>query len=231
MTEPKEYDERLMWLLKKAGEEWGAMGVALAAASLTDRQALIVRLQDEIGGVPKPPVKAQPGPENPYGKHAAGTANPYLGITTSTSGNPATDDPAVEPNGITVEVLEKLPAATLSAGTKVLRAAMKYAGRPYAWGATGPDAFDCSGLTQRAYKEALGIDIGRTTYDQIKHGREVPFNEAQDGDLIFSNFSAPGTPEHVSINIAGPDEVFEAGNPVGTYKWGNRGDVVVKRYV
>lgn len=56
--------------------------------------------------------------------------------------------------------------------------------KPYVWGATGPDSFDCSGLTQGAYK-AAGIDLPRTTYDQVNVGTRVSEDAMQPGDLIF----------------------------------------------
>lgn len=57
-------------------------------------------------------------------------------------------------------------------------------GKPYVWGATGPNSFDCSGLTQAAYK-AAGIDLPRTTYDQVNVGTRVSESDLQPGDLIF----------------------------------------------
>ncbi|MBY8880414.1 C40 family peptidase [Actinacidiphila acidipaludis] len=57
-------------------------------------------------------------------------------------------------------------------------------GKPYVWGATGPGSFDCSGLTQAAYK-AAGITLPRTTYDQVNVGTRVSESNLQPGDLIF----------------------------------------------
>lgn len=67
-------------------------------------------------------------------------------------------------------------------------AAIKFAlaqrGKPYVYGATGPGSYDCSGLTQAAYK-AAGVTIGRTTYDQAKDGVAVSKADLQPGDLVF----------------------------------------------
>ncbi|MFH8895156.1 NlpC/P60 family protein [Streptomyces coeruleorubidus] len=67
-------------------------------------------------------------------------------------------------------------------------AAVSYAyqklGSPYVWGATGPDAFDCSGLVQAAYRSA-GVSLPRTTYSQIDAGRRVSRSELLPGDLVF----------------------------------------------
>lgn len=68
---------------------------------------------------------------------------------------------------------------------KIINEARRHLGKPYVWGATGPSSFDCSGFTQYVYKQALGIDITRTTYTQINSGREVSRSELQPGDLVF----------------------------------------------
>jgi cell wall-associated NlpC family hydrolase len=57
-------------------------------------------------------------------------------------------------------------------------------GKPYVWGATGPGSYDCSGLTQAAWK-AAGVTLPRTTYDQVNAGTTVSISAAQPGDLVF----------------------------------------------
>ncbi|MFK4144301.1 NlpC/P60 family protein [Streptomyces sp. NPDC004065] len=90
-------------------------------------------------------------------------------------------------------------------------AAVAYAyaklGSPYVWGATGPDAFDCSGLVQAAYRSA-GISLPRTTYAQIGAGRRVSRSELLPGDLVFfySGIS------HVGLYIGG-GRMIHAPNP------------------
>ncbi len=65
-----------------------------------------------------------------------------------------------------------------------VRAALSRLGRPYVWGATGPDQFDCSGLVQWSYAQA-GIHLDRTTYQQINDGIPVPRSQVRPGDLVF----------------------------------------------
>jgi cell wall-associated NlpC family hydrolase len=77
----------------------------------------------------------------------------------------------------------RLPPANTRAGIAV-RAALSRLGRPYVWGATGPDRFDCSGLTQWSYARA-GIHLDRTTYQQIYDGTPVPRSQVRPGDLVF----------------------------------------------
>jgi cell wall-associated NlpC family hydrolase len=77
----------------------------------------------------------------------------------------------------------RLPPANSHAGIAV-RAALSRLGTPYVWGATGPDRFDCSGLTQWSYARA-GIHLDRTTYEQIYDGIPVPRSQVRPGDLVF----------------------------------------------
>ncbi|MFC8872248.1 NlpC/P60 family protein [Streptomyces sp. NPDC057148] len=78
-------------------------------------------------------------------------------------------------------------APDASYGTKAEKAlafARAQIGKPYVWGATGPGSYDCSGLTQAAWK-AAGVTLPRTTYDQVDAGTTVPVSQAQPGDLVF----------------------------------------------
>ncbi|MFF2811747.1 NlpC/P60 family protein [Streptomyces sp. NPDC058000] len=67
---------------------------------------------------------------------------------------------------------------------KALAFARAQIGKPYVWGATGPSSYDCSGLTQAAWK-AAGVDLPRTTWDQVKVGSRVGTSDLQPGDLVF----------------------------------------------
>ncbi|MGW4165136.1 C40 family peptidase, partial [Streptomyces sp. NPDC004788] len=90
----------------------------------------------------------------------------------------------------------------LTAPTGRAAAAIAFAeaqlGKPYVWGATGPSAYDCSGLTQAAWR-AAGVSLPRTTYTQINAGRRVSRSELAPGDLVFfySGIS------HVGLYIGG----------------------------
>ncbi|MGW0464273.1 NlpC/P60 family protein [Streptomyces sp. NPDC003027] len=67
---------------------------------------------------------------------------------------------------------------------KALAFARGQIGKPYVWGATGPSSYDCSGLTQAAWKEA-GVDLPRTTWDQVEAGTRVATDDLLPGDLVF----------------------------------------------
>lgn len=90
----------------------------------------------------------------------------------------------------------------------VLKVAREQLGKPYVYGATGPDSFDCSGLTSYVFKNGAGITLPRTSKDQSTAGRYVSKSELQPGDLIFFNTSGSGI-SHVGIYI-GNNEMIHA---------------------
>ncbi|WP_418958646.1 NlpC/P60 family protein [Streptomyces tritici] len=81
---------------------------------------------------------------------------------------------------------------------KALAFARAQIGKPYVWGATGPSSYDCSGLTQAAWK-AAGVDLPRTTWDQVKVGTRVATADLLPGDLVFFYDDI----SHVGIYIGG----------------------------
>lgn len=96
------------------------------------------------------------------------------------------------------------------AASAVVSYAYQFIGRPYVFGATGPDTFDCSGFTSYVYRNAVGREITRTTYTQINQGRPVSRDQLQPGDLVFTN----GV-EHVGIYVGGGQMIHAARPGVG----------------
>lgn len=82
----------------------------------------------------------------------------------------------------------ELPRGSVRAPNARAAQAVSYAysalGKPYVWGATGPSSFDCSGLTQAAWRSA-GVALPRTTYTQINAGERVSRSQLAPGDLLF----------------------------------------------
>lgn len=73
-------------------------------------------------------------------------------------------------------------------------------GTPYVWGGADPiTGFDCSGLMQYSLREAMGVEIPRTTYFQWRLGETVQFDELQPGDLLF--FNNDGDIHHVAMYL------------------------------
>ena len=83
-------------------------------------------------------------------------------------------------------------------GNAIVDYAYGFIGTPYVYGATGPNAFDCSGFTSYVFRNAAGIEISRTTYSQINVGTPVSYGELQPGDLVFTYGL-----DHVGIYVGG----------------------------
>ncbi|MET0189811.1 MAG: C40 family peptidase [Pseudonocardia sediminis] len=98
-----------------------------------------------------------------------------------------------------------------AAGTAI-SFALKEVGKPYVWGATGPDSYDCSGLMLRAF-QAAGLTLPRVSQDQYNAGAHVPVKQAQAGDLLFyaTDPSDPSTIHHVVLYM-GDGQMVEAPN-------------------
>ncbi|MFF0723481.1 NlpC/P60 family protein [Streptomyces sp. NPDC004134] len=100
-----------------------------------------------------------------------------------------------------------------SKSEQVLAFAEAQLGKPYVWGATGPDSYDCSGLTQAAWREA-GISLPRTTYDQVNAGTQVAKADLQPGDLVFFYDDI----SHVGIYV-GNGQMIHASKPGDDVKY------------
>jgi cell wall-associated NlpC family hydrolase len=98
-------------------------------------------------------------------------------------------------------------------------------GKPYQWGATGPDAFDCSGLVMMAYR-AAGIDIARTSQVQWTTEQQIPASQVQPGDLVFfaGADGTPTSPGHVGLVIGNGQmiEAYATGFPIRIASYANR---------
>jgi cell wall-associated NlpC family hydrolase len=99
-----------------------------------------------------------------------------------------------------------LPAASGRAAIAVATA-RQMVGAPYVWGATGPNAFDCSGLMQYSYSRA-GVALPRTSQEQLNAGQHVPLDQARPGDLVIYR----GDASHVAMYV-GNGQVVHAPYP------------------
>ncbi|MCO5972103.1 C40 family peptidase [Actinoallomurus soli] len=89
------------------------------------------------------------------------------------------------------------PVAPSAVAAKVIAYEKAQLGKPYVYGATGPNSFDCSGLTMSAYRSA-GVTIPRLSDDQYWWGASVPRGQEQPGDLVFFEYLPGHTgPGHV----------------------------------
>ncbi len=91
--------------------------------------------------------------------------------------------------------------AVATLGQQAVAIAAQQAGKPYQYGSTGPNSFDCSGFTTYIYKTRLGRSIPRTSADQAAALPQVAQSAKQPGDLLF--FRTGGRVTHVGVYAGG----------------------------
>jgi cell wall-associated NlpC family hydrolase len=149
------------------------------------------------GGMPLGSMPFRPGGSGAGGGSALSGLSGLAGL----GGGNAGRDP-----GVTLANWGSGPGRVpVEPGQGAARAALSRLGCPYVWGAKGPSRFDCSGLTQWAWRHA-GVQLGNDTYAQIKEGVAVPPGQVRAGDLIFplDAFGEGGRsgPGHVQLAIS-----------------------------
>ena len=123
--------------------------------------------------------------------------------------------------------------ASASQGDVAANWALSQLGKPYQWGAAGPQTYDCSGLTMVAWAHA-GVSLLHYTGYQWDEGPHVPLDQLQRGDLLFyaTNNSDPDTIHHVGIYIGNGmmvdapftgalvriDSIYQPGVPIGAVR-------------
>ena len=120
----------------------------------------------------------------------------------------------------------------IQAPTQAVATAVSFAeqqlGKPYLWGGTGPDAFDCSGLVMMAYRTA-GISLARTSQAQWVTEQRVPASAVQPGDLVFfaGSDGTPTSPGHVGLVIGNGKmiEAYATGFPIRVSSYAGRGAI------
>lgn len=128
-------------------------------------------------------------------------------------------EPASSTGDVRVPSNQSLPTFSNEVQTAIVQEAYRHLGKPYVWGAKGPNAFDCSGLAYAVYANATGHYIGGWTGDQQYAGTQIPVSEAQPGDLLF--WGAPtSVTTHVAIYI-GNGQYIHAPQPGDVVKIGS----------
>jgi peptidoglycan DL-endopeptidase CwlO len=94
----------------------------------------------------------------------------------------------------------------------VVTYAYKFLGKPYVWGASGPNAFDCSGFTAYVYK-AFGVSLPHQSGSQYGYGQAVSRSNLAQGDLVF--FNTYGSISHVGVYIGGGRFIHAANSKSG----------------
>lgn len=175
----------------------------------------IDKLNDQIDRLDKRIIKkqkeaAKPEEKKPEQKQEEKKETPKAvnNVLSVTQNTPATQAPKV---ATVASQMQNAPVVQQTANSSVRDALVNKAksllGIPYVWGGTNPSSgLDCSGLTSFCYSQ-IGINIGRTTYDQDATGRHISLNELKPGDLILEYGKG-----HVAMYI-GNGQQIEAPQP------------------
>jgi cell wall-associated NlpC family hydrolase len=113
------------------------------------------------------------------------------------------------PGGHQVPAGQQVPGGRHVSGMRVVGTAAEEFGHPYRYGADGPAAFDCSGLTQHVFQQ-FGVHLPHNSAAQYRVVEHVPKSQMRLGDLVFV-YDADGI-YHVGI-YAGGDRMWAASNP------------------
>ena len=120
----------------------------------------------------------------------------------ATSGTPRSSSSTTARRSTPAPIARTRPPGAPHGG--VVGVAYDQLGKPYVWGAAGPDSFDCSGLTMYCYEVGAGMSITHSSYDQANCGTAVSVGELQPGDIL--GFRGWG---HVGLFVGG-DEFIHA---------------------
>lgn len=111
------------------------------------------------------------------------------------------------PRAVTTPAAAPAAAPATGRGAAAVAFAKAQVGKPYGWGAAGPNAYDCSGLTSAALKSA-GVTLPRTSQAQLSGGTRVPLSQAQPGDLVVYYSGA----SHVGVYV-GDGQIVHSSRP------------------
>ncbi len=200
--------------------------LAAKLAELTGRSAALEReylesLEHEAPapGAPAPGTPApSPSAPAPSPSAPAPAPSPSQSAPAPSPSSPAPQPPAPSPSAPAPAPPASGPQPNAAAVATAIAFARAQLGEPYQYGAAGPNAWDCSGLTMMAYS-AAGLAIGghgaTAQYSRAaSRGLLVPYSQAQPGDLIFysTGGSTSASKYHVTLYIGG-GQMIEAPMP------------------
>lgn len=184
---------------ERVAREEAAARAAAAQREQAERDRLARERASRDGQRP-PAAAPAPAPANPAPANPA-PANPA-------PSNPAPSNPAPAPADPPPSTPAPTPPSGSSRGSAAGgQAAVEWArtqiGKPYQWGGTGPDAYDCSGLTGAAWRHG-GVSLPRTSRSQYDAVQKISYSQLRPGDLIFyGSSSSSGSIYHVAIYSGG----------------------------
>jgi cell wall-associated NlpC family hydrolase len=175
-----------------------ASDLKVAIASAVNRQQTLVRLtkgkRDEQAG--------QLATAQAQESSLRAARQAALAAQAAAAAERATAAAGSAPSGTQAPSWSGQAGASSTQGDIAANWALTQLGKPYLWGGSGPDRYDCSGLTMMAWAR-VGVQLLHYTGYQWEEGPHVPLNELQRGDLLFyaTNTSDPSTIHHVAIYI------------------------------
>ena len=212
---------------KAAADAAGAASAASQAAVEAEdaQRAVLGRVTGELGELvaaeqarkEAEAARARPAP-------VAVTEAPAPGDTPRVTEPPRAPTQSTQPQAqsqtTTTVAAQAAALPTSGKGAIAVAEARKHLGKPYVYGGSGPDNFDCSGLTAWAWK-AAGVSLSHSAYTQYFETTRVPINAVQPGDLLFFGKDGVESIHHNAIYIGNGDmiEASQTGTPIRIRGW------------
>lgn len=183
---------------QQATKESEKQALAEQKAAFEAEQKRVREQQAQAAAVQQAAQQAQAtGSTSTNNASSSSSSSSQASSSNSTSSNTSSSNA-----GVSNAVRPSTPAPAPSGnGSAIVAEAYKHIGKPYVWGAKGPDTFDCSGFTRYVYLQVTGRDIGGWTVPQEGAGTVIPVSQAQPGDLYF--WGSRGSSYHVAIALGG----------------------------
>lgn len=183
---------------QQATKESEKQALAEQKAAFEAEQKRVREQQAQAAAVQQAAQQAQAtGSTSTNNASSSSSSSSQASSSNSTSSNTSSSNA-----GVSNVVSPSTPAPAPSGnGSAIVAEAYKHIGKPYVWGAKGPDTFDCSGFTRYVYLQVTGRDIGGWTVPQEGAGTVISVSQAQPGDLYF--WGSRGSSYHVAIALGG----------------------------
>ena len=183
---------------QQATKESEKQALAEQKAAFEAEQKRVREQQAQAAAVQQAAQQAQAtGSTSTNNASSSSSSSSQASSSNSTSSNASSSNA-----GVSNVVSPSRPAPAPSGnGSAIVAEAYKHIGKPYVWGAKGPNSFDCSGFTRYVYLQVTGRDIGGWTVPQEGAGTVIPVSQAQPGDLYF--WGSRGSSYHVAIALGG----------------------------
>ena len=220
-----EFHKNRLDLERKAAAD--AAGVASAASEAAveaeeAQRAVLGRVTGELGDLvaaeqARKEADALRNRPAPVAEAEAPRFNDVPRVPTQPAAQPQPESQARPTTTVAAQVAS---VPTSGKGAIAVAEARKHLGKPYVWGGSGPDSFDCSGLTAWAWK-AAGVSLSHSAYNQYFETTRVPINAVQPGDLLFFGKDGVESIHHNAIYIGNGDmiEASQTGTPVRIRGW------------